>query len=312
MTRIGLIGFPVAHSLSPRMQNAAFSAAGLDWQYELWPTPLDELPGRARMIREDAGVAGANVTIPHKQNIVPLLDGISAHAQAIGAVNTIIKVRPSSPPSPPPLSPEESGVRLLGDNTDWIGFLNDLRWHGIDAGAGLRPASSRPSPATALVLGAGGSARAIVYALAICGLEVRIANRDPGRAQSLVDDMQLLFPAHRFGAWPLTAGALRDASGGAGLVVNCTSAGMSPHADAMPWFDEVAFPGSAVLYDLVYKPRVTRLMRLAEAAGARAIGGIGMLAEQGAAAYACWTEGLTLAVTPRDASDIMRAALEYP
>ena len=308
MPRIGLIGFPVAHSLSPRMQNAAFSAAGLDWQYDLWPTPLDELPGRAQMIREDADVAGANVTIPHKQNIVPLLDGTSAHARAIGAVNTIVKVRPS----PQPLSAEESRVRLLGDNTDWIGFLNDLRWHGIDAGAVFRPASTRPSPATALVLGAGGSARAIVYALAICNLEVRIANRDLGRAQSLVDDMQLLFPANRFGAWPLTAGALRDASRDAGLVVNCTSAGMSPNADTMPWFDEAPFPGGAVLYDLVYKPRVTRLMRLAEAAGARVIGGIGMLAEQGAAAYACWTEGLALTVTPRDASGIMRAALEYP
>src|SRR5512137_96746 len=109
--RIGLIGYPVAHSASPRMQNAAFAAAGLsDWHYELWPTPLEDLPARIAAIRDDAAIGGGNVTIPHKQNVMPLLDTVSPHARTIGAVNTLIK----------------RDGQLHGDNTDWLGFLADL------------------------------------------------------------------------------------------------------------------------------------------------------------------------------------------
>ena len=103
--RIGLIGYPVAHSASPRMQGAAFALAGLDWQYELWNTPLDELPTRVTMIRDSEDIGGANVTIPHKQNVIPLLDDITSQARVIGAVNTLIKTheaatRPSGKGAP--------------------------------------------------------------------------------------------------------------------------------------------------------------------------------------------------------------------
>ncbi len=295
MKRIGLIGFPVAHSASPRMQGAAFAAAGLDWQYELWHTPLEELAERVWRIRDDASIGGANVTVPHKVNVMPFLDEISRHAEAIGAVNTIVKAVGDTPAGAP---------RLIGDNTDWIGFLNDLRWHGVDTGAGVA-ADHR----AALVLGAGGSARGIVYALAHNGWSIHVVNRDAARARRLVDDMRAAFPDSRLSALALDADGLSRAAQGARLIVNCTSAGMEPNEDTTPWIDGAPFPREAVLYDLVYKPRVTRLMRQAEAAGLRAIGGIGMLAEQGAAAFALWTAGLTLPLSISEVADVMRRVL---
>ncbi|HEY3340629.1 MAG TPA: shikimate dehydrogenase, partial [Anaerolineae bacterium] len=197
--RAGLIGYPVAHSASPRMQGEAFAAMGLDWHYELWNTPLDELPARVKMIRECDDIGGANVTIPHKQNVIPLLDDITPHARAIGAVNTIIK------------TPVSGGlIHLFGDNTDWIGFLADLRHHGVQP----------ETLGRALVLGAGGSARAIVYALACCGVQVSVLNRDPLRAQQLVDALQVSFHG-LLQAGALTPIALR-AQGEVRLIVNCT------------------------------------------------------------------------------------------
>lgn len=282
--RIGLIGYPVAHSASPRMQGAAFAAVGLDWQYELWNTPHEDVAARVRMIRDDPGIGGANVTIPHKQSVMPYLDEISPQAQAIGAVNTIIKV-----------TPETSDVlpRLYGDNTDWIGFLNDLRWHGVQPEAFDQ----------ALVLGAGGSARGIVYALASCGLRVHVVNRDPARARELVESLQPVFsdmPLRAYVQAELAAASIR-----AQLIVNCTSAGMSPNAGTTPWLDGVPFPTGAVLYDLVYKPARTRLLQQAEEAGLRALGGIGMLAEQGATAFERWT-----GIPAQRVSDVMRHALQ--
>lgn len=278
---VGLIGHPVAHSKSPQMQNAAFAHAVLpDWRYELWDTPLDDLPARMATIRKRDDIAGCNVTIPHKQNVMPHLDAISEHAKAIGAVNTVMKTSLTQP------SPRGRG--LLGDNTDWIGWLNDLKWHDVDMRQVKR----------ALVLGAGGSARAIVYALVQCGAEVLIVNRDAERAVKLAND----FGAAGAGLSEIAAFA-RDAQ--PQLIVNCTSAGMWPNDEATPWPADAPFPAGAVLYDLVYKPRITKLMEQAEHAGARAIGGIGMLAEQGAAAFEKWT-----GVPAARVSAIMRDALK--
>ena len=275
--RIGLIGYPVGHSASPRMQGAAFAAAGLDWSYELWPTPLEELAARMAAIRADAGIGGANVTIPHKQNVMPFLDQISPQARAIGAVNTIIKTTKTSW-----VFRDPGGlVHLIGDNTDWIGFLNDLRWHGVEP--------ERIQPKQALVLGAGGSARGIVYALAACGLRVNVANRDADRAAQLTAGLQPLFADVPLRAFALTREGLEAAGLDAGVIVNCTSAGMSPNIETTPWVQDVAFPAGAVAYDLVYRPAETLFMRQAKAAGLRVIGGIGMLAEQGAAAFERWT-----------------------
>jgi shikimate dehydrogenase len=272
------------------MQGAAFAAAGLNWQYELWNTPHEDVAARVQSIRDDSSIGGANVTVPHKQNVMPYLDEISPQARAIGAVNTIIKMSDSNMSDFSRKS--DISMRLLGDNTDWIGFLNDLRWHGV------QPDQFEQ----ALVLGAGGSARGIVYALASCGARVHVANRDPARAQQLVESLQPIFaqvPLRAFAQAELSA-----ASAGAQLIVNCTSAGMSPNASTTPWLDGVPFPPGAVLYDLVYKPARTRLIEQAEAAGLRAIGGIGMLAEQGAAAFERWT-----GIPAQRVADVMRKAL---
>lgn len=268
--RVGLFGYPVAHSASPRMHNAAFAALGLaDWRYELWETAPEDLGARVAALRLDPGIAGANVTIPHKQAVVAHLDGVSEQALAIGAVNTLFR----------------QGGRLLGDNTDWLGFLADLRRHGLDSLAGAR----------ALVLGAGGSARAICYGLAQAGAEVRVVNRNPARAETLAGNLS--------GVRPLQGLDQADALA-TDLIVNCTSAGMEPREATTPWPEGIVFPAAATLYDLVYKPAMTRLMRDAAGAGLRVIGGIGMLAEQGAEAFALWTGR-----SAREASVIMRQTL---
>lgn len=281
MPIVGLIGHPVAHSQSPRMQNAAFTHVGLhDWRYELWDTPLEALPARMQALREREDIAGCNVTIPHKQAVMPYLSAVSPHARAIGAVNTIIK----------------RGQGLFGDNTDWIGFLADLAFHGVPVNADTR----------ALVLGAGGSARAIVYALASRGACVWLHNRTAARAQALLADLAGSPDAREMRArCAVVSSPAESVCQTATLIVNCTSAGMWPHEDGSPWPDDVPFPGGAVLYDLVYKPRVTKLMQQAEAAGARAIGGIGMLAEQGAAAFEQWT-----GIPAARVSAIMREAIQ--
>jgi shikimate dehydrogenase len=252
------------------MHNAAFTALGLaDWRYELWETPPEDLGGRVAALRLDPGIAGANVTIPHKQAVVAHLDRVSEHARAIGAVNTLVR----------------DGEKLLGDNTDWIGFLDDLRRHGLDRLAGTR----------ALVLGAGGSARAICYALVRAGAETRIVNRDPTRAEALSASL----PGVRALRTLDQAEALAT-----DLIVNCTSAGMEPFQTTTPWPETISFPRDATVYDLVYKPAITRLMREAACAGLRVIGGIGMLAEQGAEAFSLWTGR-----DAREASVIMRQTL---
>jgi len=262
---VGLIGHPVAHSKSPQMQNAAFAQAGLaDWRYELWDTPLEDLPARIRQVSERDEVAGCNVTIPHKQAVMPYLNAVNEHARAIGAVNTIFK----------------RGHYLLGQNTDWTGFLADLAFHDVKVSDDTR----------ALVLGAGGSARAIVYALVSQGARVLVCNRTTERAHELLAGLSnspyLREIQDNCGVVDSPAD---PACEGVNLVVNCTSAGMWPNDETTPWPADLPYPATATLYDLVYKPRVTRLMQHAKAAGARAIGGIGMLAEQGAAAFALWT-----------------------
>lgn len=270
--QVFLLGYPVAHSLSAVMHNAAFAALGLSgWRYALLETPPEHLAANVARLRAP-DVAGANVTIPHKQAVPAHLDALEPGAQAIGAVNTIFK---------------REG-RLIGENTDWLGFLADLAHHGVEVNAETR----------ALVLGAGGSARAVVYALLQRGAQVRVWNRTAARAQALVSAF----------ATPEVALAVQldaEQAHWATLVVNCTSVGMLPHVDETPWPPSLDFPRHAVLYDLVYRPHVTRLMQQAQAAGARAIGGLGMLAEQGAAAFALWTGVPASVVAP-----ILRQALQ--
>ena len=258
---VGLIGWPVEHSLSPAMHNAAFAELGLNWCYVPLPVARGRLEEAVRGLVA-LGFAGANVTAPHKEAVMAHLDEVAPGARAIGAVNTIV-VR------------EE---RTVGHNTDWRGFLAALREGGFS-----------PEGKRAVVLGAGGAARAVVYALAHAGSEVAILNRTPQRAEALVEAFSSLFPSASLAAFPLTAKALREQVAEADLLVNATPLGTWPEVDRSPWPEGLALPGHLTVFDLVYNPSQTRLLQQAAAAGARAIGGLGMLVHQGAAAFRLWT-----------------------
>jgi shikimate dehydrogenase len=276
---VGLIGWPVSHSVSPAMHNAAFAALGLDWRYV--PLPVDpaqpDAVGDAVRGMRALGLRGINVTVPHKEAVLPFLDRIEPAAQAMRAVNTIAV---------------ESDGALTGDNTDAPGFIADLREHGVD-----------PSGLDVLVLGAGGSARAIVYGLAQAGARrITIANRSVERAQLLIDDLRAFLAATTAAVTPLPDG-LAHAATTADLIVNCTSLGMTPRHETTPWPHDLALRPTQIVYDLVYNPADTQLLHQASAQGARAIGGLGMLIWQGALAFERWT-GERAPVT------VMRSAAE--
>ena len=262
---VGVIGWPVGHSVSPAMHNAAFAALGLDWCYLPLPVPVEPHARIGEAVRGllALGLRGANVTVPHKQAVMAHLDWLTPAAQAIGAVNTI-RV--------------EADGQLSGDNTDARGFIADLREHGV-ALAGKR----------ALVLGAGGSARAIVYGLAEAGCQsIAIFNRTAEKAHDLAMDIRTVFPFCRFSGHS-GFDDLAVMASEADLVVNCTSLGMTPNVEGLPWLEAVAFRQGQTVYDLVYNPLQTRLLQKATADGAQAINGLGMLIWQGALAFERWT-----------------------
>jgi shikimate dehydrogenase len=254
--KVGVIGWPVSHSLSPAMHNAAFQALGMtDWLYDLIPLPPDIVRQGLRTLRDEGGYIGVNVTVPHKQAVMPFVKA-DARALAIGAVNTI------------------DFRENTGTNTDVIGFIDDLKAHGVEING-----------AKVLVLGAGGAARAAVYGLVLEGAKVTVVNRTVDKAQAMLADLTI-----SAGIKSAVVKPLEDAAGeNVDLVVNCTTVGMIPNVEACPWPDEVPFPQGVTVYDMVYRPEITTLMRKAEAQGGRAIGGLGMLVRQGAAAFQLWT-----------------------
>jgi shikimate dehydrogenase len=284
----GVLGWPVSHSLSPRMHNAAYAALGLSWIYVPLPVPPERLGDAVRGVAA-LGFAGANVTVPHKAAVVPLMDELTPIAAAIGAVNTIT-VRPDG--------------TLLGDNTDGGGLMRDLAEHGVEVGqrmAADRPLRSEKPDVTAplhhpvtaspchrvIVLGAGGAARAVVYALAQAGVELTIVNRTLDKAQALCQTMGAALPGAADRLHAALPQALPALAAEAELIVNTTSLGL--HAgDPLPWDAAIPFRRGQVVYDLIYN-RPTELLALARAQGATAIAGLGMLIHQGALSAAQWT-----------------------
>jgi shikimate dehydrogenase len=205
------------------------------------------------------------------------LDKLTPAAEAIGAVNTIIVAASGAGTAGSSQQKVEPDGCLLGDNTDAAGFVADLRSHGVD-----------PAGTAAIVLGAGGSARAVAYGLAEAGAaSITITNRTQSRATELAAALQARFPACqvRVSLPEELAGTVATAR----LIVNCTSIGMTPNVDTTPWPDSLPFRPGQTVYDLVYNPPQTRLLAQASAGGARAIGGIGMLIWQGAIAFQRWT-----------------------
>jgi shikimate dehydrogenase len=268
--KLALLGYPLAHSLSPGMHNAALEAVGLsDWRYDSLPVEPERLGEAVAAIRGD-DYAGANVTVPHKEASLPFLDGVTPVAEAIGAVNTLFK----------------KDGRLLGHNTDAAGLLADLHAQGVHI-------AKRP----VLILGAGGAARAAVAACAGSGAQIRVIARRPEQAQSFLS----LHPSLEVYDW--TPLGFLQASDNCALIINCTPVGLAPKVEASPWLEGTPFPPDAFVYDMIYNPADTRLTQQARAEGLRAATGLGMLVEQGALAFELWT-GRT---APRD---LMRRAAE--
>ena len=258
---LGLVGYPLEKSLSPAIHQAALRASGLNGEYRLYPVnPLPEgqadLADMIEHLRQGS-LHGLNVTIPHKQNVLPFLDGCTPAVKAVGAANTLYL---------------ENG-RLMGDNTDIPGFSADL--HRLLPG----------DAAHALVLGAGGSARAVVYALQQEGWTVTVAARRPEQADEM---LQALNAPESFQVVQLREITLQ-AMNSLKLIVNTTPVGMFPLADASPWPEGTPLPQEALLYDLIYKPPETRFMRYVLRAGLQASNGLGMLVEQAALSFERWT-----------------------
>ncbi len=256
MRRAFLIGYPVSHSLSPALQNASFSALGIEARYELLETPPGTLACSVeRLAMTDA--LGANVTIPHKQAVIRYLDAIDDSALQIGAVNTLVK----------------RNGRLVGVNTDVDGILRAL------ADAHVKPAGMH-----VVVLGAGGAAHAAVFALAASGAaQITIINRTIERALALQRVLALYYPGISI------AVNQPNEIERAHMIVNATSVGMVPAVKDTPMPAGHTVPGGAIAFDLVYRPRETRFLRDARMAGALTIDGMGMLLHQGRASFQLWT-----------------------
>lgn len=264
---VGLLGYPLEHSLSPRMHNAAFQAQGLDVAYVPLAVPPEAI-GEAMTGLRALGFLGANVTIPHKQAVVPHLDALSPQAAAVGAVNTIVREEAA-----------DGTVRLRGDNTDVAGFLAPLTTH-TEVLTGTKM----------LIFGAGGAARAVAYALltTLTPARLTLAARRPEQAERLAEDLAAYDPEEALQAVPLDAASA--AVRASRLLVNATPLGMHPHTDGTPWPNAADYSEGQVAYDLVYNPETTRFLREAAAQGATTIGGLDMLIAQAAASYRQWTD----------------------
>ncbi len=260
---LGVIGHPVAHSFSPDMHNAAISALGLDYCYTAFHVLPDRVGDAMRGLR-GLNIRGLNVTIPHKLAVMEHMDRISEDALAVGAVNTIS---------------HEDG-ELIGYNTDVYGVLTALR----------EIAGVTTFPEHCVVLGAGGAARAVTYALGnqTQVKRVTLLNRTTERAEALAVDMEKITGTTMAGGG-MEAGAQIRTFADAGLVVNTTSLGMYPNVDVSPLADITAVHPDMVLYDTVFNPLETQLMRAFKSVGAAAFGGLDMLVYQGARSFEIWT-----------------------
>lgn len=261
---VGVIGSPVAHSLSPPMHNAAFTSLGLDWIYVPFPVAPEALAGAVAGIRS-LGLRGVNVTIPHKEAVAALMDDVTDRARAAGAVNTVVR----------------QGDRLLGDNTDGVGFVRSLQEE-----AGFNPSGTR-----VCIYGAGGAAKAIAAALADAGAAyVAVVNRTPARAEALARDITSF--GTEAAAYGFDAPGLADVVKRSDLLVQTTPAGMAggPFEGRLPGGLQVEWLREGlVVTDIVYTPLETPLVKAAVINGCTVVPGWGMLLYQGAEAFSLWT-----------------------
>ena len=259
---VGLVGYPLGHSLSPAMQNAAFKALNLDWEYvpfEVLPKDLSEAIRGMRALH----IAGFNVTIPHKEAILPMLDEVTQLARIIGAVNTI---------------KNQEGL-LVGYNTDGPGFMDSLKDR----------AKLNPKGKKVVILGAGGAARAVSVMLAEAGIKsLSITDIQEKKAEELISYVSSYFEieGESLGAnHPRLQAALANAD----LLVNASPIGMYPKINESPLPDDIKLPENLLVYDLVYNPAETKLIKSAKSFGCKTFSGLDMLIRQGAMAFALWT-----------------------
>ena len=256
MKRLAVIGYPIGHSMSPALYNAAFPALGVDAFYEAWAIPPEELPAAIERLRGDE-MLGMNVTVPHKQAVMPLLDEVDEVAIEIGAVNCISK---------------DADGRLVGHNTDMYGFVRSL----VEAGC-------EPRGLRVVLIGAGGGARSVAAGLIKAGVAaVAVSARNEEQARDLAAVLRKSSPARTWiGALGWRDEGFADACLSADLLVNCTPVGMrhTPTEGDSPVPAELLRPGLWV-YDLVYNPTETRLLQFARESGARPVGGLDMLVYQ--------------------------------
>jgi len=255
----GIIGDPIEHTMSPVMHNAAFRKLGLDYVYLAFHVRQEELDKAVAGMRA-LNIRGLNVTIPHKVAIIPFLDKLDPLAEKIGAINTIVN---------------EGGL-LTGYNTDATGFLQALLERGI-----------KPREKKVIILGAGGAARAISFILAERDASLVILNRYSARAEDLARRIAQFF-SEEVKSLALNKENLKIALASADILINTTSAGMEPDVDKTPVPAELLKKG-LIVFDIVYNPVKTRLLREAETAGAQTINGLDMLVWQGALAFEKWT-----------------------
>lgn len=260
--RLGIFGWPVAHSKSPQMHESAARALGIALRYERFAVEPEGLPDAVRH-QHEAAIDGYNLTVPHKEAVMALLDEVVPAARAIGAVNTVVRV----------------GTRYVGHNTDARGFVRSL----TEAGVTVRGAR-------VVVIGAGGAARAGVVGLADAGVtEIRVLSRRPEQSRGLVES---LVAAVRCELASAPLGEASEHFGSATLLVQATSATLESNPNASEFAAALpieALPPEATVVDMVYKPRKTTVLERAEARGLATVDGLGMLLHQGAIAFEMWT-----------------------
>jgi shikimate dehydrogenase len=260
---VGLIGYPLGHSISPKMHNTAFKFLDLNYEYLLYEVNPKDLERALNGFRA-THIAGFNVTIPFKEKVVEYLDEITKLARLIGAVNTV----------------ENQDGKLVGYNTDGPGFIESLK----------EDVNFDPKGKISVVLGAGGAGKAVSLMLAHEGAkEITISDIDEKKAK----DLSLYLNAH-FGTKTASVAPnsqdLQIKIEKADLLVNTTPIGMHPNVDASPLDKNIEFHPRLIVYDLVYNPSKTKLMKEAEKAGAKAVTGLGMLVRQGALAFSIFTD----------------------
>ena len=265
---IGLIGYPIRHSISPYFQQAALDFYQLDTRYEAWETSTGELESTVARLREPQNL-GANVTVPYKETVLPLLDEVDEMASLIGAVNTIVK----------------RDDKLVGFNTDARGFIQALS----------KERHFEPEGKRAAILGAGGAARAVCFALVReKASSLVIINRTTARAEALVDSLRSYMAGGgletEITTMPWQSSTSAETFAHCHLIVNCTTTGMkySSQEGQSPLSFEV-IPKGVLVYDLIYNPYPTPLLQLALKAEAGTLSGLAMLVYQGAASFELWT-----------------------